>query len=91
MSALLPHKELSMSDDYKVLGDGKVCDDLKTREQILQTYIPNSKAVQFDDIKTMKIADLKEMFVGQDVVYIYHNQIDARGEKLNTEKEVFIA
>ncbi|MFA7139317.1 MAG: BREX-1 system phosphatase PglZ type A, partial [Bacteroidales bacterium] len=91
MSALLPHKELSMSDDYKVLVDGKVCDDLKTREQILQTYIPNSKAVQFDDIKTMKIADLKEMFVGQDVVYIYHNQIDARGDKLNTENEVFIA
>ena len=91
MSALLPHKELFMSDDYKVLVDGKVCDDLKTREQILQTYIPNSKAVQFDDIKTMKIADLKEMFVGQDVVYIYHNQIDARGDKLNTENEVFIA
>ncbi|MBP7221713.1 MAG: BREX-1 system phosphatase PglZ type A [Sedimentibacter sp.] len=91
MSALLPHKELSMSDGYKVLVDGKVCDDLKTREQILQTYIPNSRTVQFDDIKTMKIADLKEMFVGQDVVYIYHNQIDARGDKLNTENEVFIA
>jgi uncharacterized protein (TIGR02687 family) len=91
MSALLPHKELSMSDDYKILVDGKVCDDLKMREQILQTYVPNSRAVQFDDIKTMKIADLKEIFVGQDVVYIYHNQIDARGDKLNTENEVFIA
>jgi len=91
MSALLPHKELSMSEDYKVLVDGKVCDDLKTREQILQTYVPNSKAVQFDDIKSMKIADLKEIFVGQDLVYIYHNQIDARGDKLNTENEVFVA
>ena len=91
MSALLPHKELSMSDDYKVLVDGKVCDDLKAREQILQSYVTNSRAVQFDDIKAMKIADLKEIFVGQDVVYIYHNQIDARGDKLNTENEVFIA
>jgi uncharacterized protein (TIGR02687 family) len=91
MSALLPHKELSMSDDYKILVDGKLCDDLKMREQILQTYVPNSRTVQFDDIKTMKIADLKEIFVGQDVVYIYHNQIDARGDKLNTENEVFIA
>lgn len=91
MSALLPHKELSMSDDYRVLVDGKVCDDLKAREQILQSYVANSRAVQFDDIKTMKIADLKEIFTGQDVVYVYHNQVDARGDKLNTENEVFIA
>lgn len=91
MSALLPHKELSMSDDYRVLVDGKVCDDLKTREQVLQSYVPNSSAVQFDDIKTMKIAELKGVFTGQNVVYVYHNQIDARGDKLNTENEVFIA
>ncbi|MEG2494009.1 MAG: BREX-1 system phosphatase PglZ type A, partial [Rikenellaceae bacterium] len=89
MSALLPHKELAMSDDYKVLVDGRVCDDLKSREQILQGYQPNSKAIQFDDIKTVK--DAKELTTGQDVVYIYHNQIDARGDKLNTENEVFVA
>ncbi len=89
MSALLPHKELVMSDDFKILVDGKVCDDLKSREQILQGYEPNSKAVQFDDIKTVK--DAKELTLGQDVVYIYHNQIDARGDKLNTENEVFAA
>ncbi|MHC1732016.1 MAG: BREX-1 system phosphatase PglZ type A [Bacteroidales bacterium] len=91
MSALLPHKELSMSEDYKVLVDGKVCDDLKTREQVLQSFNLNSRTVQFDDIKTMKIADLKEIFTGQEVVYVYHNQIDARGDKLNTENEVFTA
>lgn len=91
MSALLPHQELSMSDDFKVLVDGKVCDDLKSREQILQTYVPKSCTVQFDDIKTMKVSELKEITAGQDVVYVYHNQIDARGDKLNTENEVFIA
>lgn len=91
MSALLPHKELSMSDDYKVMVDGKVCDDLKTREQILQSYSPKSKTLQFDDIKSMKIAELKEIFTGLDVVYVYHNQVDARGDKLNTENEVFNA
>ena len=80
-----------MSDDYKVQVDGKVCDDLKSREQILKSYEPNSRTVQFDDIKTMKIAELKEIFTGQEVVYIYHNQIDARGDKLNTENEVFTA
>lgn len=91
MSALLPHKELVMSDDFKVLVDGKVCDDLKAREQILKSHVPNSKTVQFDDIKNMKISDLKEIFTGQDIVYVYHNQVDARGDKLNTENEVFNA
>lgn len=91
MSALLPHKELAMNSEYKVLVDGKLCDDLRSREAILQSYNPNSRTVQFDDIKTMKIAELKEIFAGQEVVYVYHNQIDARGDKLNTENEVFNA
>lgn len=89
MSALLPHRELIISEDYKVVVDEKVCDDLKSREQILQSYVPNSRTVQFDEIKTVK--DAKELTTGQDVVYIYHNQIDARGDKLNTENEVFAA
>jgi uncharacterized protein (TIGR02687 family) len=91
MSALLPHKNIAMSDDYKVVVDGKVCDDLKSREQILRSYESKSRTVQFDDIKTMKIAELKEIFAGQEVVYVYHNQVDARGDKLNTENEVFTA
>lgn len=89
MSALLPHKELMMDNDFKVVIDSKVCDDLKTREKILQVYNKNSRVAQFDDIKTVK--DAKELTTGQDVVYIYHNQIDARGDKLNTENEVFNA
>lgn len=91
MSALLPHKDLNISDDYKVLVDGRVCDDLKTRERLLQSYVPNSRALLFDDIRTMKVAELKEIFAGQGLIYIYHDQIDTRGDKLKTENEVFIA
>lgn len=89
MSALLPHKSLSMSDDYEVLVDGKTCYDLKSREQQIRAYSPNSKAVQFDDIKGMKINELKEVFTGQDVVYVYHDEIDIHGDKLRTEDETF--
>ena len=39
----------------------------------------------------MKQADLRSIFTGQDVVYIYHNQIDARGDKAASENEVFTA
>lgn len=91
MAALLPHKTLELTDDFKVLVDGASCDDLKQREAILQSYCPNSRCVQYDDIKSMKQAQLREIFTGMEVVYVFHNQIDARGDKLNTENEVFIA
>ena len=91
MAALLPHKTLAMTDDYKVLVDGMFCDDLKQREAILKKYSPNSRCVQFDDMKTMKQAQMRDVLTGMDVVYVYHNQIDARGDKPNTENEVFTA
>ena len=91
MAALLPHKTLEMTDEFKVLADGAPCDDLKQREAILQSYVPNSRCIQFDDIKMMKRTDLRQIFNGMEVVYVYHNQIDARGDKQNTENEVFSA
>lgn len=91
MAALLPHKTLEMTDDNRVLVDGLPCDTLKQREAILNSYISNSRCIQFDDLKSMKKVELREIFTGMDVVYVYHNQIDARGDKLNTENEVFIA
>ena len=91
MGALLPHRTIELDDAFSVLIDGLPCDDLKQRETILKKHNPNSRCVQFDDIKAMKVSELREIFTGQDVVYIYHNQIDARGDKANTENEVFIA
>lgn len=91
MAALLPHKTLEMTDDFKILTDGAACDDLKQRETILQSYVPNSRCLQFDDIKLMKREELRQVITGMEVVYVYHNQIDARGDKQNTENEVFTA
>lgn len=91
MASLLPHKTIEYNDKYDVLIDGKVCASTEQRETQLQTYIPNSRCIQFDSMKSMKQKELREIFTGQDVVYIYHNQIDARGDAANTENEVFIA
>jgi len=91
MAALLPHRSLTMTDDYQVLVDDVLCDSLAGREKILRSYVPNSACVQFDDIKALKQMELREIMTGKQVVYIYHNQIDARGDKLNTENEVFAA
>ena len=91
MAALLPHTRLTMTDDFQVQIDGLPCDDLSERETILQKYRKDSICVQFDSIKSLKIADLRNIFTGKQVVYVYHNQIDARGDKPNTEDEVFVA
>ena len=91
MAALLPHSVLELTDDYKVMVDGKKTDTLEQRQVVLQDYKPASKCVQFDDLKMMRKAELRNVFTRQDVVYVYHNQIDARGDKANTENEVFNA
>ncbi len=91
MAALLPHKTLEYSNNYDVLVDGKVCTTTEHKEKLLKSYKPNSKCVQFDSLKNMKQADLRTIFTGQEVVYVYHNQIDARGDAANSENEVFTA
>lgn len=91
MASLLPHKRLEITDDYKVLVDGKSCDSTIQREEILKSANTNSKCVQFDEIVSLKRDALRKIFSGAEVIYIYHNQVDARGDKPNTENEVFAA
>ena len=91
MAALLPHEQIEITDDWKVFVDGLSADSLKQREVILNKTVPNSRCIQFDDLKIMKKNELREVFTGKEIVYVYHNQIDARGDKLNTENEVFTA
>lgn len=91
MASLLPHSSITMTDDYQVMVDGLPCDNLAKRQAILQKYSPNSICVQFDDIKNLKKTELRDIFTGKQLIYVYHNQIDARGDKANTQDEVFVA
>jgi uncharacterized protein (TIGR02687 family) len=89
MAALLPHSKLELTDDGKELVDGVYCTDIASRQSVLQATLPESCCVQFDEIKNMKKAALREVFTGKQVVYLYHDQIDVRGE--HSEDEVFVA
>lgn len=91
MASLLPHKSILYNDNYDVLIDGKLCASTEQRESILREYKPKSRCVWFDAVHSFNQAELRALFTGQDVVYVFHNQIDARGDKLNTENEVFNA
>lgn len=89
MEALLPHKTLELTDDFREVVDGKYAIDLATRQAVLQAYEPESKCVQFDDIKNLKGLELRDVFTAQSVIYVYHDQIDNTGE--HEEDEVFNA
>ena len=91
MAALLPHRTLTMADDFRVLADDVLCNDLAGRQTVLHKHQENGICVQFDDIKGLKKNGLRDIFTGKQVVYVYHNQIDARGDKTATEDEVFVA
>jgi len=78
-------------DADHAMVDGKATIDIGQREEILKAARPESRAVQFDEIKGMSVEQLRGVFARQEVVYVFHNQIDARGDKLITENEVFVA
>lgn len=89
MEALLPHKTLELTDDFREVVDGKYATDLAVRQAVLQSYESESKCVQFDDVKNLKGQELRDVFTGQSVVYVYHDQIDNTGE--HEEDAVFEA
>ncbi len=91
MAALLPHKELQLTDDVKVLCDGEPSDGTAGREKILNKYHAGNVALTYKTLLSMKQAERRETVKDANVVYIYHNAIDAVGDKAATEDQVFEA
>lgn len=90
MAALLPHIKYEVNDD-KILCDGLSTDGTANRDKILKKKEPESIAITYKDFLAMKKAEKREAFGGKNVIYIYHNVIDATGEALVTEDKVFEA
>jgi conserved hypothetical protein TIGR02687 len=91
MAALLPGKEVSVNDKIDVFVDGNATVSTEQRGAILSAANPNSVAVTYKDLLQMKPSEQSALVVGKEVVYIYHNTIDALGDKLATEMKVFEA
>ena len=90
MASLLPHSEMNVEASLNVTVDGQACGDLVSRDKILKSQNDNNIAVAFDEIyKNRQRA--KELLQGKNIVYVYHNQVDARGDKAASENEVFTA
>ena len=75
MAALLLQSSIALSRDGKELADGVYCPDLVSRQEVLRKEVPNSRCVQFASLKKMKRMELRSVFMGQQAVYIYHDQM----------------
>ena len=91
MAALLPHKTISFKEGPKadVLVDGKLCGSLDQRADILKEY--NGTAVKFETFMSMTKDSGRDFIKPYQVIYIYHDKIDAVGDKAVSESNCFQA
>ena len=90
MAALLPHSTLKHSADGKtVLADDQPTNGTMLRGKILEKV--GGAAIQAEDFKALSGDERRELFKANRVLYLYHNRIDATGDKPGTERQVFEA
>lgn len=90
MPSLLPNSKLDF-EDKKLLVDGNEAVNLNMRDQILRSTNEKSAAYSYQDVKGATREEFREKFSGKDVIYIYHNQIDAISDNKKTEDDTFKA
>ena len=92
MASLLPNKNISVDDTLDIFVDDMHCgNSTAERQKILQSAVPKSACYEFDSVMQAKQAEIREMFQDKELVYIYQNQIDQRGEGMRSDNEVFNA
>ncbi|WP_145524024.1 BREX-1 system phosphatase PglZ type A [Virgibacillus sp. SK37] len=91
MPSLLPHKEIDIDTNARVFVDGKDSSGLENRKKIIESKVAESIAVHFQDVLAMNKAGRRETFKGKKLIYIYHDTIDAMGDKASTEVYTFNA
>jgi len=91
MAALLPHQKLAFreGDGAVVYVDGNSSQGLVNRNTILQQE--NGLAVSYKEVMSWKNQEGREKVREAAVVYIYHDSIDAVGDKAATEERTFKA
>jgi uncharacterized protein (TIGR02687 family) len=89
MANLLSDKELILENNSLTIGSIST-EGLENRNTILRMNSEDSIAVQYDKIIRLEREDIRETFKNQ-IVFIYHNSIDAVGDVRKTEMKTFKA
>lgn len=91
MASLLPHRSLDFDGNGRVFVDDRDSTGLENRKKILASFVEESIGIHFQDVLAMNKAGRRETFKGKKLIYIYHDTIDAMGDKASTEVYTFNA
>lgn len=94
MAALLPNREISIAEDDSgtVFVDGKSSQGTGNRKKILEQELPGkAAAVKADHLLKMNKEECRAIIRDHAVVFVYHNRIDAAGDKKETEEQALEA
>lgn len=89
MASLLPHEKLEYSAKNQLLLDGKPTASFEQRNAILAAA--GGMAVRARELLALKKEEGRELIGDRRVVYVYHDEIDARGDMAATEAGTFDA
>lgn len=84
MAQLLPHKEVQFNNGAIKINTIENS-GIENRTKILNSINPDSRTIQYADIEGMERVAIREIFKN-DVVYVYHDVIDAIGDKKSSER-----
>jgi uncharacterized protein (TIGR02687 family) len=89
MASLLPYNTLSFKPNGDVLVDGKSTSSTELRGEVLGSV--EGMACKASELVAMNKEQGREFVSGKRVVYIYHDTVDAIGDKAPTEGKTFEA
>jgi len=91
MAALLPQQRLEMDSGANVLVNDMNSSGIENRRKILESRVEESVALHYEDVLNMNKGERRETVKGKKLIYIYHDAIDAIGDKASTEIDTFHA
>ena len=89
MAQLLPGKDKTFNEG-DIKSDGLSTSGTANRTKLLKTLNEASDAIQYGDLEGLERPQVREVFKN-DIVYVYHDVIDATGDKKASERRTFDA
>lgn len=89
MAQLLPGTQ-KLFNQGKITINGISAEGVDNRQEILREHHKGALAVQYSLVESMPLKDSREIFKAP-IVYVYHDVIDATGDKRVSERRTFKA
>jgi uncharacterized protein (TIGR02687 family) len=88
MAALLPHEKLALAPDATATADGLPTQGTEYRRTILDRALRGkATAIKAEDLLALGRDESRALMRDCEVLYVYHNRIDAVGDKRETEHQ----